>query len=156
MDELRTAVALIALAALPARVRGGEACPAGSEDRTPEKVLEDHRGALLAGDVERDVLCNYAQGAVVISDQGVDSGRDAIRRALQGRVTAFRGAVPTVRSQVIQPLPSHGHMVRVLFSIETPCVDLPDGVDTYLIQKGRILAQTAHASPTFKCAPPQS
>jgi hypothetical protein len=150
-----TVLALLALALPSAIVNGGGPCPAGYEDRTPEKVLEDHREALRAGDVERDVLCNYAQGAVVISDQGVDSGRDAIRIALQRLVAAFQGAVPTVKSQVVLPLPSRGHMVRVLFSMETPCLDLPDGVDTYLIQAGRIHAQTAHASPTFKCAPPR-
>jgi len=153
---MRTAAALLVLALLPVIARGGEACPAGSGDRAPEKVLEEHRAALLAGDVEGDVLCNYAPDAVVISDQGVDSGRDAIRLALERLVAAFKGAVPTVKSQVILPLPGRGHMVRVLFSMQTPCVDLPDGVDTYLIQAGRIVAQTAHASPSFKCAPPQS
>jgi ketosteroid isomerase-like protein len=153
--DMGTVLALLALALPSALVHRGESCPAGYEDRTPERVLEDHRQALLAGDVERDVLCNYAPDAVVISDQGVDSGRDAIRIALQRLVAAFQGAVPTVRSQVVLPLPGRGHMVRVLFSMETSCIDLPDGVDTYLIQAGRILAQTAHASPTFKCASPR-
>jgi hypothetical protein len=159
MQNLEAAFALLALATLPAAARApqtSESCPVAYEGRTPDKVLEDHRGALLAGNVELDVLCNYAPDAVVISDQGIDSGREAIRTALKGLATAFQGAVPVVKSQVIQPLSGGGHMVRVLFSMQTPCVDLPDGVDTYLIRRGRILAQTAHASPSFKCAPPQS
>lgn len=156
MKSLRAALALLAALALPAIARGGDACPPGNGDRTPDKVLEDHRGALLAGDVERDALCNYDPDAVVISDQGVDSGREAIRLALRRLVAAFGGAVPTVKSEVILPVAGGGHLVRVLFSMETPCVELPDGVDTYLIRGGRILAQTAHASPTFKCAPPRS
>jgi hypothetical protein len=156
MSTPLTALALLALTLLPVVAGAADSCPAGSGERTPEKVLEDHRQALLAGEVDRDVACNYDRDAVVISDQGVDSGRDAIRLALQRLLGAFRGAVPVVRSQVVLPLPGGGHMVRVLFSLETPCLDLPDGVDTYLIQGGRILAQTAHASPAFKCAPPRS
>jgi hypothetical protein len=159
MKKLGAVFALLALATLPAAARApqtSESCPVAYEGRAPEKVLEDHRGALLAGNVELDVLCNYAPDAVVISDQGIDSGREAIRIALKRLVAAFEGVVPAVRSQVIQPLSDGGHMARVLFSMQTPCVDLADGVDTYLIRGGRILAQTAHASPSFKCAPPQS
>jgi hypothetical protein len=154
MQKQRVVLALFAAAAFPATVRaGGEACPSTRQNRAPEKVLQDHREALSAGDVDRDVSCNYAPDAVVISDGGVDAGRDAIRTSLQTLVAATRGVAPTVTSQVVRPLADGGHMVRVLFSLERPCLD---GVDTYLIQGGRIVAQTAHAFPGARCAPPRS
>lgn len=151
MQKQRVVLALFVAAALPATARAeGEACPTTGQGRAPEKVLQDHREALSAGDVERDVLCNYAPDAVVISDRGVDAGRDAIRASLKGLVAVSRGVAPTVTSQVVRPVADGGHMVRVLFSLETPCLD---GVDTYLIHGGRIVAQTAHAFPGARCAP---
>jgi hypothetical protein len=55
---------------------------------------------------------------------------------------------------VVSILDNRTHMVRTLFSITTPCVDINDGTDTYIIRDGRIQAQTAHGFPTFKCGPP--
>ena len=118
--------------------------------RTPEQVLDDHRAALAAGRVELDVQLNYAPGAVVISDHGVDTGRDAIRRALEGALALLGGAVPEVKSQVVIPVAGGtACMARVLFSVETPRMSV-HGVDTYLIQDGQIHAQTAHGSPSLK------
>ena len=130
-------------------------CPQGYKDRTPEQVLADHRAWLAVGDVDRDVRCNYAEDAVVISDQGIDSGREAIRLGLQGLVNFFGGAVPIVQSEiVVSILNNNTHMVKLLFSVETPCIDIPDGVDTYVIKRGQIHGQTAHGFPVFKCGPP--
>lgn len=130
-------------------------CPKGWRHRTPEQVLADHRAALAAGDVALDVQCNYARDAVVISDQGVDRGREAIALSLQGLVAFFGGAVPLVHSEiVVSVLNPNTHMVKLLFSVETPCIDVPDGVDTYVIRHGQIHAQTAHGFPVFKCGPP--
>lgn len=130
-------------------------CPRGSKQRTPEQVLADHRAALAAGNVELDVQCNYASDAVVISDQGVVEGREAIAAALTGLVAFFGGALPVVHEEVVVSILKPGtHMVRLLFSVDTPCVAVPDGIDTYVIRNGQIHAQTAHGFPVFKCAPP--
>jgi hypothetical protein len=130
-------------------------CPAQHRQRTPEQVLADHRAALAAGDVELDVQCNYDADAIVISDQGVDRGRDAIRQSLLGLVNFFGGAMPMVHDEVaVTVLNPTTHIARLLFSVTTECVDVPDGVDTYLIRQGVIHAQTAHGFPVFKCAPP--
>lgn len=130
-------------------------CPQGYKDRTPEQVLADHRAWLAVGDVDKDATCNYAEDAVVIADQGVDQGREAIRASLQAFVGFFGGVVPIVhREIVVAVLNDHTHMVQVLFSVETPCVDVPDGADTYVIKRGQIHGQTSHGFPVFKCAPP--
>lgn len=130
-------------------------CPRGYRDRTAEEVLADHRAWLAVGDVDRDADCNYAIDAVVVSDQGVDQGREAIRASLQGFVNFFGGVVPIVHSEVVVTvLNNRTYLVRLLFAVETPCVDVPDGADTYVVKRGQIHGQTSHGFPVFKCAPP--
>lgn len=146
--------ALLALSTLPGLAHRNH-CPHGFKQRTAAEVLDSHRALLTAGDVETDVACNYAEDAVVISDQGVDSGRDAISLSLSGLVAAFGGIMPTVTEQVVVPAFREGiDMVRIRFTLSTPCIDIADGTDTYLIENGRIHAQTAHGLPVFKCGPP--
>jgi hypothetical protein len=146
--------ALLALSSVPGSARRND-CPRGFRLRTAAEVLDSHRALLAAGDVETDVACNYAEDAVVISDQGVDGGRDAIFVSLSGLVAAFGGIMPTVTEQVVVPAFREGiDMVRIRFTLSTPCIDIPDGTDTYLIKNGQIHAQTAHGLPVFKCGPP--
>lgn len=130
-------------------------CPPGYKTRTAAQVLVDHRAALAVGDVNTDVTCNYATDAVVIFDQGVNRGREAIRMSLQGFVNFFGGIMPIVTSEVaVTVLNSNTELVRLLFSVEVPCVSVPDGADTYVIKNGQIHGQTSHAFPVFTCGPP--
>jgi hypothetical protein len=157
MQRWMPALALVAVALVGAGVaRAGDGlCPPQHRSRTPEQVLEDHRAMLAAGDVDRDVQCNYARDAVVVSDQGVDVGRDAIRLSLLGLVQFFGGAVPAIHSEVVVTVMNdRTHMAKVLFSVVTPCIAVPDGIDTYVIKNGQIHAQSAHGFPVFTCGPP--
>ena len=133
-------------------VRAAATCAAGAQSRTAEKVLSDHRAAIVSHQFGRDVQCNYAENAIVISDAGVDRGREAIRRSLQEIAKVFGDTVPVVNSEVIEPLQDGSWVARVLFSVKTPCMDLSDGVDTYFIKGGQILWQSAHGLPAFRCA----
>lgn len=158
MRHLAFAVAVAALVASSASAHGGRGhhrdCARSLNNRTADQVLDDHRAALAAGDWDA-VGCNYAEDAVVISDQGTISGREDIVAALQGLSGFLGGAIPMVVEEVIVSiLNDRAEMGRVLFSVTTPCVDIPDGADTYIIKNGKIQAQTAHGLPVFKCAPP--
>lgn len=122
-------------------------------NRSAEEVLEAHRAALAAGDYA-SARCNYAEDAVVVNDGGTTTGRDNIIAELQALGGLFGGIIPIVNQEVIVSiLNDRAEMARVLFSITTTCVDIPDGVDTYIIKNGKIQAQTAHGFPVFKCAP---
>lgn len=129
-------------------------CARGYKHRTPEQVLASHFANLAAGNYAAE-RCNYAADAVVISDGGVTSGIDDIIASLAGFGAFFGGQVPTVNEEIIVTiLDNRTHMARTLFSITTPCIDINDGTDTYIIRNGQIQAQTAHGFPTFKCGPP--
>jgi hypothetical protein len=133
---------------------GPGGCSAALMKRSAAEVLASQRAALAAGDWET-VRCNYAADAVVISDMGVTEGVDDIVMALQGFGMLFGGTVPVLDEEiVVSILNDKAEMARILFSITTPCVDIPDGTDTYIVRKGKIVAQTAHGFPVFKCFPP--
>jgi ketosteroid isomerase-like protein len=122
--------------------------------RTPEEVLDSHRAALAAEDWVA-VRCNYADDAVVLNDGGITEGADDIVHDLQFISALIGGAIPVVVSQqVVSILNSDTFLARVLYSISTPCLDVPDGADSYIIKNGKIVAQTAHGFPVFKCFPP--
>lgn len=153
MKHLIVLALLTATAAGAHNPRAGD-CPRSTRHRTPEEVLASHFQNLAAGDYEAE-RCNYARDAVVISDGGVTNGIDDIVANLAGFGSFFGGQVPTVNQEiVVSILDNRTHMVRTLFSITTPCIDINDGTDTYIIRDGRIQAQTAHGFPTFKCGPP--
>lgn len=125
-------------------------CASGLADRTAREVLADHRAALAAEDWEA-VRCNYNENAVVITDQGLLQGAEAITGALQQLAAVFGGSSPTVDDESVVPLPEDGELVRLLFHVATECLAIGDGVDTYLIREGRIVGQTAHGVPTPSC-----
>lgn len=155
-------VLVVSLLALPALAHGGddgrrpprrECNERQIRNRSAEEVLISQRAALAAGDWDT-VACNYSRDAVVISDGGVIEGRENTVAALQQLSGLFGGTIPMVNEEVIVSiLGDRAEMARVLFSLTTPCVDINDGADTYIIKNGRITAQTAHGFPTFKCAP---
>src|SRR5690348_11424106 len=85
--------------------------------RSAEKVLQDHRAALAAGDIDRDVKLNYAASAVVITDAGPDRGRAAIARSLENMLKLLGEAVPVVHSETVIALDGAISVAQVVFSI---------------------------------------
>ena len=127
-------------------------CSNHLKDRSAAQVMAAHRAAIAAQDWEA-VGCDYAQDAVVVHDQGVTVGRDAIVNDLRMISGLFAGINPTVHQEVIAPILNDKDMVRLLWSISTQCMDIEDGADTYIVGNGKIHAQTAHGFPSFRCAP---
>lgn len=148
VDELAAAVAALTPPPPPLPAFCG---PAALE-RTPEEVLNDHFDGLAAGDLDR-VYCNYHPDAQLIGDGGIDQGQDAIRSTWDFFLQVYGGAQPNRIQQLVVPLDHETHLVRLLFTVDTPCVAVPDGVDTYVIRRGQIHAQTHHAFPVFLCLP---
>lgn len=151
---IKNILVLTCLISTAAAAHGGSDCPRGNRFRTPEEVLASHFENLATGNYEAE-RCNYADDAVVISDGGVTTGIDDIVASLAGLGALFGGQVPQLNQEIIvKILDKRTHMARTLFSIETACVDIPDGTDTYIIRDGKIQSQTAHGFPVFKCGPP--
>lgn len=127
-------------------------CGDDALDRTPQEVLDDHFDALAAGNLD-GVFCNYGADAQLIGDGGVDVGPQQIRSTWEFFLQMFGGAQPNRIQQIVVPIDHDTHFVRLLFTVDTPCVTVPDGVDTYVIRRGQIHVQTTHAFPVFHCLP---
>jgi hypothetical protein len=127
------------------------ACSPELKERAPEQVLADHRAALAAQDWDA-ARCNFHPDAKMISDSGVSEGVDAIIAEFQQLATFFGGYLPAVYSEIVLSiLDSDRYMARVLYFFDTPCVDVGDGADTYIIRKGQIVALTTHGFASFSC-----
>jgi hypothetical protein len=126
-------------------------CPRDLKKRPPEQVLGDHRAALAAQDWDA-ARCNFHPDATMISDNGVSEGVDAIIAEFQALAAFFGGNFDQVYQEiVVSILDSDRHMARVLYTVDTACSDVPDGIDTFVIRKGQILALTTHGFIVFTC-----
>ena len=86
------------------------------------------------------------ENAVVVLPNQIVSGLDAIRGGLSGIGALLGGAIPQVQTLTATP-----SVVLLTFTaFGTPCT-IPDGSDTYVVEKGHIVTQTVH--DTFHSAP---
>jgi len=153
MDTRKTLGLAIAMAVGLGLLGAGTAmarCPQEKE-RTPQQVLADHRAALAAQDWDA-AQCNFHPDATMISDNGVSEGVEAIIAEFQALAAFFGGSFDQVYQEiVVSILDSERYMARVLYTVDTECSDVPDGIDTYVIRRGRILALTTHGFIVFTC-----
>lgn len=116
----------------------GGGCPKHLDRRSPEETINEHIALLNAGKLD-EAMCDYAADAVVILPGQIAEGRDAIRAGLEGIGSLLGGVLPTVTS-----ITTHGSTVLLTFyAYGTPCI-IPDGSDTYIVRRGRIVTQTVH------------
>ena len=124
-------------------------CPRHLKQRTAEETIREHLALLQAGNIDL-AMCDYADDALVILPGQVISGLDNIRGGLSAIGSLLGGAVPQ-----IQTLTATSDTVLITFTaFGTPCT-IPDGSDTYIVKKGRIVTQTVHdtlrSAPGFVC-----
>lgn len=76
------------------------ACSPELKHRTPQQVLADHWAALAAQDWDA-ARCNFAAEAVMISDNGVSQGVEAIIAEFQSLDTFFGGFFNQVYQEIM-------------------------------------------------------
>jgi hypothetical protein len=133
-------------------------CSKDLKHRTAQETIEQHLAALQAGNLDL-AMCDFADDAVVIVapldgpedaiPPQITTGLDNIRAGLAGVVGLLGGFdVPQVHT-----LTATDTVVQITFTgFGSPCT-IPDGSDTYIVEKGRITTQTVHDS--FHNAPGQ-
>jgi ketosteroid isomerase-like protein len=135
---------------------GRPGCPQEKDlkRRTAEQTIREHLALLQAGNLDQ-AMCDYADDAIVVLPTQLVTGLDNIKGGLSGVGGLLGGAIPQ-----IQTLIATSDVVMITFSaFGTPCT-LPDGSDTYIVNKGQITTQTVHdtfhSAPGFTCpaAPP--
>jgi ketosteroid isomerase-like protein len=109
-------------------------------------VLDHHLKCFDEGDVE-GILSDYAPSAVMFTADGSLRGVDAIKPLFQAMVAEFGkpGATFTMKQQFVE-----GDYGYILWSAETADNVYELGTDTFVVQDGKIVAQSFTGKITRK------
>ncbi|NUZ06258.1 nuclear transport factor 2 family protein [Piscinibacter koreensis] len=110
-----------------------------SQHRTPQQVMDAHFAAVRSGELAR-ITADYAPDAVLMLAGSVAAGREQIGSAFSGLLQSA-GAIASL---AITSLTVHGGYVLLTYTVDSEHMLIPDGVDTFVIERGRIKLQTAH------------
>jgi hypothetical protein len=114
-------------------------CPKHLAHRSPEQVLQSHAAAFVSGDPAL-VACDYADDAVFILPGSVASGRDQI----QATFAYFFGIAGGRISLSLKSMTVGGNVVLLEYGVDSNHLVVSNGVDTFVIRHGLIVAQTAY------------
>ena len=101
-------------------------------------VLDNHLKCFGEGDL-KGILSDYAQGAVLFTPDGPLRGADAIRPLFQAMIAEFGkpGAAFSMKQQSVG-----GDYGYILWTAETADNVYEVGTDTFVVQDGKIVAQS--------------
>jgi hypothetical protein len=116
--------------------------------RTAIEVLQDHLNiaqewtddAKIQGSLEDDLRRNVSEDVVVIMNRGVFRGYEGVRQLAD----ALSQELPDHRAFVYTFVAAEERMGLLEWTYEDSQVRVRDGVDSYLIEGGKIVAQTIH------------
>ncbi|MGY1751566.1 nuclear transport factor 2 family protein [Blastococcus sp. SYSU D01042] len=108
--------------------------------RSPREVLEDHlRLAAQPDGFEADLARNVAEDVVVLTGRGVFRGIPGVRELARQLMTEIPSGRWTYVTWLVE-----GRMGLLEWTVDEGPFRIRDGVDSYLIEDGRICAQTIH------------
>ena len=118
---------------------GLDECPKQLQHRSPEQVLEAHLAAFRSGNAAL-MACDYAKDAVVMLPGTVVQGPEQIQALFAG----FFQAAGTLNSVTITSTTVQGGAILMTYKIDSQHIVVTDGVDTFVIEKGRIVLQSGN------------
>jgi len=119
--------------------------PASARAATAKEVVEQHLKCFSEGDLQ-GILADYAPDAVFFTSGGTFRGADEIRPLFQAMIAEFGkpGAAFRMKHQSVE-----GDYAYIVWTAETADNVYELGTDTFVVRKGKIVAQ----SFTRKIAP---
>ncbi len=113
--------------------------------RTTKEVWEHHCIAFADANID-DVMFDFAEDAIYITTGKVISGKENIRKQYDSH---FKAQVPGSSSKIISET-IEGEIVLFEWIADTPSIYILDGVDTFVIRNGFIVAQTVRGTVISK------
>src|SRR3954466_13549031 len=112
--------------------------PDRTETTSTKDVIDHHLKAFAERDLT-GVLADYAPGAIFITPNGPLRGTEAIKPLFQALITEFAkpGAAFTMQQQFVD-----GNYGYILWTAETADNVYELGTDTFVVQNGKIVAQS--------------
>jgi ketosteroid isomerase-like protein len=104
--------------------------------RSVEEVFEHHLVALGNGDLDA-LVADYADDACLLTTDQTCVGKAAIRAFFEGLLPGFTNFVSTGSAVAV-----HGDTLVTAWSGESDAMSVQHGVDTFIIQDGKIQRQT--------------
>jgi hypothetical protein len=111
--------------------------------RTTQEVLDDHLQLAADLDLEGDLERNVAEDVVVLTGRGLFHGHEGVRELAR----QLMEEVPNGEWRYQQRLVA-GRMAFLEWTVDSGPFRVPDGADSYLIEDGKIQAQTIHYTLT--------
>ena|SRR5215203_630934 len=116
-----------------------DTCPKQLQRRSPEQVLEAHLAAFRSGNAAL-LACDYDKDAVLILPGSVARGPDEIQATFAG----FFQAAGAINSVTVTSTTTQRDAILMTYKVDSQHILVSDGVDTLVIEKGRIVLQTAY------------
>ncbi len=108
-----------------------------SKQRSAQEVLDDHLATGLNGSVEDDLARNCADDVVVVSNWGVEHGHDGVHKMAALLQSQLPKCTFAYRLRLVS-----GEVGMLQWTGHSPAGSVRDGVDSYVVRDGRIVAQT--------------
>ncbi len=115
--------------------------------RTAREVLDDHLdianqwgGESFERILEEDIRRNVSEDIVILINRGIFRGHEGVREL--ARMLAEE--LPEHRAFGYDHVSAEGRMALLEWTYEDDHVRVADGVDSYLIEDGKIVGQTIH------------
>lgn len=113
--------------------------------RTTKEVWEHHCVAFANANID-EVMSDFAEDALYITTNKVIRGRENIRILYDSH---FKSLEKDSQSKIISET-MEGEIVFFEWTFESPTVKISDGVDTFIIRDGYIVAQTMRSTAINK------
>lgn len=113
--------------------------------RTTRAVFEDHLRLRRDARLEEDLARNYSPGVVLLTEQSIIQGHDAIRRSAD----RLHLQLPDARFEWTARRVS-GDYAFLVWRARSDRYRVECGADSFVIQEGRIVMQTIH----YRLLPP--
>jgi ketosteroid isomerase-like protein len=109
------------------------------QQRSPEQVLEAHLAAFRSGNAAL-IACDFAKDAMLILPGSVAQGPDPIQATFAG----FFQAAGAINSVTVTSTTTQGGSILMTYKVDSEHIVVSDGVDTFVIEKGRIVLETVY------------
>lgn len=107
--------------------------------RSTEAVFRDHLAKRKAGQVEDDIQENYAEAVVLLTMTGIFRGHEGVRKAAQ----TLEHYQPDATFEYLTEQVADAYAL-LKWQSTSPKGEVWDGVDSFVIREGKIIAQTIH------------
>lgn len=114
-----------------------------STKRSACAVFDSHLALRLANDVEGDIAQNYSHDVVLMTCTGTFHGHDGVR-ASAGELAGY---LPEAKFTYVLRM-VEGDVAFLVWTGQSEKGTVRDGVDTFVVREGKIVAQTIHYTVT--------